>query len=262
MALKLSGTPPMVHGMLADPMDAMRDENSDTARSNALMHAWASDTQAVRPGPRKTFSTGAVVQAGVVLYDINGHQGFSLAKLAASLRLTTNALYRYVSSREELEALIRDAALGQPDLEDKGDWKDRVRAWAHALVRRYSQHAWLAQLPVRIPFTPNAVAWLDALLLDLQAAGFDRQTQLCAAAFLDSHVRACAITASDQKQARGLALPDEFERLLNERGLHAVADLVGQGEYVEVEIDASQMLAFGLETFLAGLEVRAGATTA
>jgi hypothetical protein len=43
-----------------------------------------------------------------------------------------------------------------------------------------------------------------------------------------------------------------------DRGLHAVADLVGQGEYVEVEVDASQMLAFGLETFLVGLEVRAG----
>jgi AcrR family transcriptional regulator len=236
----------------------MTDDNGDTARSNALLRTWRSDTHGVRPGPRKTFSVEAVVEAGIALYDVEGHQGFSLAKLAASLHLTTNALYRYVSSREELEALIRDAALGQPELEDTGDWKDRVRAWAHALVRRYSQHAWLAHLPVRIPFTPNAVAWLDALLLDLQAAGFDRPTQLSAAAFLDSHVRACAIAASDQKQARGLTLPDDFGRLLMDRGLHAVADLVGQGEYVEVEVDASQMLAFGLETFLVGLEVRAG----
>ena len=114
---------------------------------------------------------------------------------------------------------------------------------------------------MRIPFTPNAVAWLDVLLLDLRSAGLDRQTQLSAAAFLDSHVRVCAVAVSDQKQARGLTLPDGFERLLIERGLYAVADVVGQGEYVEVEVDAPQMLAFGLETFLAGLEIRAGKTT-
>lgn len=245
-----------------DLWDAMTDASSDTARSNALIRAWTSDTTDVRPGPRKTFSIEAVVQAGIALYDIEGHQGFSLAKLAASLHLTTNALYRYVASREELEALIRDAALGQPGIEDKGDWKDRVRAWANALVRRYSQHVWLAYLPVRIPFTPNAVAWLDALLLNLRSAGLDRQTQLSAAAFLDSHVRACAVAVSDQKQARGLTLPEGFERLLIERGLYAVADVVGQGEYVEVEVDAPQMLAFGLETFLAGLEIRVGKATA
>ncbi len=235
----------------------MTDEKSDAARSNALLRSWVSDAGEARPGPRRAFSMDAVVQAGITLYDNEGHQSFSLAKLASSLGLTTNALYRYVSSREELEALIRDHALDRPDLRAEGSWQDQVRAWAKALILRYSRHSWLAHLPVRIPFTPNAVAWLDALLVTLEAAGFDRQTQLGAAAFLDSHVRASAIAASDQQQARALTLPQGFGALLGERGLHAVAALVEEGNYVEVASDASQMLDFGLETFLLGLERRA-----
>lgn len=234
----------------------MSDDNANASRSEALQRAWTFDAKATRPGPRRTFSTDAIVEAGIRLYDTDGHQGFSLARLAAALNLTTNALYRYVASRDELEALIRDAALGQPTLQLNGNWQDDVRSWARALALRYSQHPWLAHLPVRIPFTPNALAWLEALLLALRAAGLDRPTQLSAAALLDSHVRASAVAAVDQTESRGLTLPENFHALLINRGLLTVADVVGHGQYVEVAADGLEMLDFGLETFLQGIAAR------
>lgn len=234
----------------------MSETDIDAARSEALLRAWSTEPSSRRPGPRKAFSIEEVIEAGVELYDSEGLGGFSLARLAGVLQLTTNALYRYVASRDELEALIRDAALGHPDLEPCVAWQDGVRIWARALALRYRQHGWLAQLPVRIPFTPNALAWLDGLLVTLGSAGLDRETQLSAAALLDSHVRACAVAAADQAQVRGLALPDNFHALLVDRGLLSVAEVVGKGQYAEVAADGLQLLEFGLETLLMGLEAR------
>lgn len=234
----------------------MKERKAKATKPDALRHAWSAEPQVIRPGPRKTLTIEELVEAGIVLYDTEGHQGFSLAKLAASLHLTTNALYRYVASREELEALIRDAALGTAHLSLNGSWEDNVRIWARSLMERYAEHRWLAHLPVRIPFTPNAIGWLEALLVVLKTAGLDRHTRLNAATFVDSHVRACAIAAFDQAKARGLAAPEDFKALLFERKLLSVAELVEQGQYVEIAAEASEMLDFGLETFLLGLRGR------
>jgi AcrR family transcriptional regulator len=231
----------------------MTEHPKATDLSEALRWAWGDIDQQQRPGPKRSLSLEAVLAAGVALYDQEGVAGFSLARLAKSLALTTNALYRYVESREELEALVRDTALGKPELAAMVDWQDAVRQWARELERRYRVHSWLAYVPVRIPFTPNALAWLDALLRPLEAAGLDAEARLAAAGLLDDHVRACAVAMFDLEGSKPTQVPDNFPDVLQARGLEAVSALFRSGMYASRPAERQTMLEFGVENFLRGV---------
>lgn len=232
----------------------MTDTLRTTSKYMALREVWEPAQDPSRPGPQRSFSLEQILKAGVELLDRGGLKAFSLARLASSLKLTTNALYRYVGSREELEALLRDFALQQPSLQLTGQWQQDVRRWAEGLSLRYEAHPWLAHVPVRIPFTPNALAWLDILLQSLGKGGLDDVSSLSAAGLLDNHVRACAVATSDLAQANPTILPEQFPSLLKKRNLIFVSNLVSKGLYVDTRADAAGMLDFGIEAFVRGIE--------
>jgi AcrR family transcriptional regulator len=61
-----------------------------------------------RRGPKPAHSVGRIMELG----DTQGFEAISLQKIAGRLGVTTNAMYRYVSFKEELIVLVADSAWG------------------------------------------------------------------------------------------------------------------------------------------------------
>src|SRR3954447_9659985 len=67
-----------------------------------------------RRGPKPAHSVEKIVEAAAELADAHGITGVSLPRLAARIGVTTNSLYRYIRSKEELFVLLREAGWGTP----------------------------------------------------------------------------------------------------------------------------------------------------
>ncbi len=233
---------------MSDPADIAADADGVTAR------AWNPTPPRRRPGPKASLSLGDILDTGIALGDAEGVAAISLGRTAATLGVTTNALYRYLDSRDELLVLLHDRALGGPTVRLPEDWPTAVRAWAVALRARYDRHPWLADVPVRVPFTPNALSWLDVLLRALEPSGLDDSRRLRAAALLDTYVRSSAATTADLRATQPIEPPRNLTALLAARGLSAVAGLLSSGAYVPTPGATGQAdFDFGLDCVVTGL---------
>jgi AcrR family transcriptional regulator len=67
-----------------------------------------------RRGLKPAHTVERIVELGIELGDTGGFEAISLQRIAGRLGVTTNAMYRYVSSKEELIVLVADAAWGPP----------------------------------------------------------------------------------------------------------------------------------------------------
>lgn len=219
-----------------------------------------------RRGPKPGHSVTRIVEAAIALADEEGVAGLSLPKIAGRLGLTPNALYRYVSSKDELLLLLVDAACGPPPADSAADlpWRAAVTAWVHALVDRYRARPWLLDIPVRgAPVTPNLLRWLETLLAALASSGLAAADRLACAVLLDGYARSTAELARDlvdstatpvqSAEVTGFLYP-----LLRERGFPILADMVAGGQYADSATGPD--VGFGLDRILDGIEVRIAAS--
>ena len=120
-----------------------------------------------RRGPRPGLTVEQIVAAGIALADADGIDGVSMARVAERLGVTTMALYRYVSSKDELLTLMADAAIGGsrlPDREiDRGrEWREALEAWCRVQLDLVRAHPWVIGLVSASPaIGPNRVWWLE-----------------------------------------------------------------------------------------------------
>jgi AcrR family transcriptional regulator len=210
-----------------------------------------------RPGPKASLTLDKIAEAGIALADAHGIAGASLVRVAERLGVTTNALYRYLGSRDELEQLLRERALGRPDPAQGGDWADRVRHWAYALRERFAAHPWLPSAAADVPIGPNGLAWLNALLAALDGCGLAQADALRAAALLDGFVKTSSLTAAELAArstpiADAGTVADVLGALLADRGLDHVAALVRDGLFRPADSNDADF-AFGIEIIIAGL---------
>jgi AcrR family transcriptional regulator len=225
-----------------------------------LALAWGVQPPA-RRGPKPAHSVETIVATTIELADECGFEAVSMPKIASRLGITANALYRYVSSKEELLVLLADTAWGPlaPTAHD-GDWRAAVTGWVQAFVERTRVHPWLLDLPVRsAPLTPNLLGWLDVLLDALAGSGLSFADKLGCATLLDSYARSTAnlgrdlgaVTTSPDQWAVSAAfvLPK-----LRERGYGPVADLMAGAGYEGEAFDDGDV-EFGLQRILDGIEV-------
>ncbi|MFB9931084.1 TetR/AcrR family transcriptional regulator [Amycolatopsis halotolerans] len=157
-----------------------------------------------RRGPKPSHTVEAVVAAAVELADTEGLTAASLPNIASALGLTTNALYRYVSSKDELLILLAEAGFGPPPAAPLSlDWRSAVRTWADAATKRYAARPWL--LDVREGLTPHRLRWTEQLLAIFVAAGLSTVDALSCAELVSAVVRATA------DRRRTVADPDSPE---------------------------------------------------
>ncbi|HEU0286981.1 MAG TPA: TetR/AcrR family transcriptional regulator [Nocardioidaceae bacterium] len=164
--------------------------HSQEAESRVLANLWGVGRPVTR-GPRPRLTLEEVADAGIAVADDVGLDQLLLGTVSSRLGVATTALYRYVASKDELIELVIDRAVGPAvDLTDV-DWRLQVGRWSRALLDRYRQHPWLAGVqPAGEPRFPNAIGWIEVLLVALRDAPVAEPMQV--ALLLDSLARTFA----------------------------------------------------------------------
>ena len=148
-----------------------------------------------RRGPRPKLSLERIVGTAVSLADAEGIDAVSMQRVASELGYTKMSLYRYVSRREELLALMTDSVHGSaPEVggPERG-WRERLRDWAMALWPVLCDHPWLVRTAVGVRVMgPNELAWTETALRALSGTALSGTERLDAIALLAGHVRGIA----------------------------------------------------------------------
>jgi AcrR family transcriptional regulator len=164
-------TTPEPEGRPQDP--AVPQDTSAADLPETLQRLWGA-TAPRRRGPKPALSAARIVQAAMDLADAEGLAAVSMARIADAVGYTPMALYRHVSSKDELLVLMSDAvAADLPDIPAGTGWRAGLEAWTRAQIEMGMARPWFLDLPLSgvLP-GPNRVRWLD------QAFGVLREVEL------------------------------------------------------------------------------------
>jgi AcrR family transcriptional regulator len=123
----------------------------------------------------RSLSPDRVVEVAVDILDEFGIEGLSIRTIAKRLNRSTMAMYRHVSSKDEV---IRLAA----EFVQKRDWRDtrsstwesEVENFLRSSAELLGRHPWLLDFQVSHDPTATSVERMERLLNALEAAGFER----------------------------------------------------------------------------------------
>jgi AcrR family transcriptional regulator len=259
---------------------AMVDEDAGTAAEGATAEsrggvpasfetAWGLRERPVK-GPRPGLSVEKIVAAGVAIAVRDGAAAVSMGRVARELGSSEMGLYRYLSAKGELLALMVDAALGAPPPNLLGDlpWREALRRWAWASFEGYQRNPWVVRIPITgPPLTPNQIRWLEAGLHPLRGTGLTEQEKASSVLMLGAQVRFQALMAADSAPQAGAGIANTghagtgaygaiLARLADPQhfpAVHAAIAAGALGEPPEQEFIAAH-LTFTLERSLDGIE--------
>ncbi len=218
--------------------------------------AWG-HAPAPRRGPKPGYSLDRIVEAAIAQADAEGYAGLSMPSIAKRLGITANALYRYLSSKEELLVLVAEAAWGPPPKSPPGDWRAAVTVWARGLLERCRRHPWLIDLPVHgAPTTPNLLGWLENFLEGMADSGLGTQDVMGCVVLVDGWVRSTATLLRDVNASapdRVQAVSEFLRPHLRDRGFKRVAAVISGEAYGEEGV-VDDDVEFGLGRILDGIE--------
>jgi AcrR family transcriptional regulator len=210
-----------------------------------------------RRGPKPGLSVEQIVDTGIEFGDSQGFEAISLQKIAAQLGVSTNAMYRYVRSKDELIVLVQDKAFGAPPELPSG-WREAATAWVNAQVERFTERPWLLDVPIRgAPVTPNTLRWVEVMLQALESTGLSMHDNLGCLLLLNGFAHNYAslvrqLRASDDTPVQAEAVGRFLVPRLVEGDYPMLTALYTNQEY-EDGIDDD--LEFGLTRILDGIEV-------
>ena len=144
-----------------------------------------------RRGPKRTLSVAAIGAAAVAIADADGLAAVSMASVAKELGTTAMALYRYVDSRQELEAVMAEVAIGPaPTPNPRRSWRRDLEDWARAEASQLGSHPWTLELRTGIPpVSPQLLGWTDAGMQIMLRSGLAEQPAASALLVVDGFVR-------------------------------------------------------------------------
>jgi AcrR family transcriptional regulator len=123
-----------------------------------------------RRGPKRALSIDEIVGAAVRIADAEGLGAVSMARVAADLGYTTMSLYRYVTNKDELLALMWNESAADADeatITGRG-WRARLRSWAVIQRGLIDRHPWITEMPMATPpLGPHALAFVERGLATL-----------------------------------------------------------------------------------------------
>lgn len=225
-----------------------------------LARLWRLAPQERRGRPAR-LTLDLVVGHAVDLANTGGLGAVTIPKVAKSIGCSTMAIYRHVSSKDELLVLMTDLAAGAPpDDLTKGRWRDDLRAWAEALYAVVRAHPWITRVPIKGPPSgPGHIAWLDAALRTLRSTSLCLTDKVAVITLVSGYVHQAVRLASDH--AAGMDGPAGAHQAYGE----ALGELVSPSRFP----DAAQIFAaasftpkpvgdhdfhFGLELILDGID--------
>jgi AcrR family transcriptional regulator len=217
-------------------------------------------------GPKPGLDLDRIVTAAVGLAQADGLAAVSMSKVAAAVDVTAMALYRYVSNKDELLALMVDAGLGAPPEVPSGQgWRAGLTQWAWAETAAYRRHPWALRVPIAgLPALPNQVAWMDHGLQCLAGTGISEDAKLSTILLISNLVRGYGAMEQDLAVAFRAADGDADEMMASfgrtvslfadpER-FPALSEALASGALNQAD-PPEQEFVFGLERVLDGIDV-------
>ena len=232
----------------------------------AVRALWGLDDAGGRRGPKRSLSVQAIGTAAVELADAEGLAAVSMASVAQRLGTTAMSLYRYVTSRHELEVVMVDLALGPPpELHLRRTWRHELEDWARAEARQLAAHPWALDVRPGSPqVTPNLLAWTDTGMQIVLRSGLAEQPAASALLLVDGFARQHVLLAlqfSDHEATAGWA--DQLRELVDPAAMPGLSRVLEAGAFDpgEPAHDGQSFpgdeFEFGLGLLLDGLEARA-----
>ncbi|WP_059009974.1 TetR/AcrR family transcriptional regulator [Streptomyces specialis] len=146
-----------------------------------------------RPGPRRTLTEDAIVEAALRLLDRGGADAVSMRAIAAETGCAPNALYTYFPDKAAVLRAMADRLLGEYDLDALTDpavpWRQRLHDLALRLRSRLLAHPGATAVLLGAPMDgPRALALGEALLGLLAEGGLGERDAARASYVLIVHV--------------------------------------------------------------------------
>jgi len=220
-------------------------------------------------GPKRGLSLEQIVDAGVTVASTDGLGAVSMSRVAGELGTSAMSLYRYVASKDELLALMVDAALGViPDPPPDKSWRAGLEWWARVELAAYRVHPWALRVPLSsAPVTPNSLLFLDRGLQVLGSTNLDEGEKMSVILLLTSYTRSWATLSSDLVAAAADGMPAHVNlnygaivgKLITPAAFPALTKAITAGVFEDAEETTDEFLEqdfdFGLATLLDGVEV-------
>jgi AcrR family transcriptional regulator len=238
------------------------ESGADIGLAASLQAAWGLRARSTM-GPKPGLSLERIVEAALDLAGSEGLAAVSMNRIATKLESSAMSLYRYVAAKDELLALMVDAALGPapaspPPTEG---WRAELSQWAwayHAVLRR---HPWVLRVPISgPPITPNYTAWMEWGLTSLRDTALTEGEKLSVILLLSGFVRNEATLVADLDQAAGTDKPEIMPtwgrqlRALTDRERFPALHAALASEAFEQDDDPDDEFVFGLERILDGID--------
>ncbi|WP_327361192.1 MULTISPECIES: GntR family transcriptional regulator [unclassified Streptomyces] len=219
------------------------------------------------PGAART----RIVRTAMEIADAEGLAALTMRRLGAELGVSAMSLYRHVRNREQLVALMADAAFGEASLPERPPtgWRARLELSAAAQWRLYGAHPWLAAaMNLNRPLLiPNGVRHIEWALAALEGLGLDADARMHAAVSLFGYVRGQAVDLESESAATASSgvTGDQWMQAQETR----LAALLQDGTFpafaatrTSADLSPESLFAFGLTTLLNGLSAEIGSGTA
>ncbi|MGX6508632.1 TetR/AcrR family transcriptional regulator [Rhodococcus sp. SJ-2] len=139
-------------------------------------------------GPRPTHTLSDIAETCVDLVDREGIRALSMRRVADTLGTSAASLYRYVSGKDDLLALMADRVAGEYEFAPlTGDVRADVLAIAEQSRALHRKHSWLREIPTT-DMGPNTIAYLDHLIGALAPAKLAPTATMMGVALLNGWV--------------------------------------------------------------------------
>lgn len=214
--------------------------------------------RATRSGePRDTLNRERVLRAAIELADEHGIDALTMRKLAGKLGVEGAALYYHVISKSDLLDGMVELVVAEIEVPSGlPDWKDAMRWRAISARDVFARHPWAtAIIDSREHSGPAQLAYADAVLGTLLAAGFSPRAAANAFLILDTYIHGF------QRHQESLALPEGVETFdVAEELLATLPDgaypalLRIAADFAKNPHDEKAVFDFGLDLILDGLQ--------
>lgn len=215
-------------------------EQDHDGTSRLVAMAWGL-VAAPQRGPRRELSHERIVEAAIEIADAEGLAAVTMQRVARAFDFTTMALYRYVSSKDDLQRLMLDGVAGGGTWAiDDEDWRAGLEQWMRIVVGTYRSHPWSLDIPLshETMLMPGQVRAVDAGMRAMRSLPATDDDKLAVLMLLAVNARGFA--SLDQEMAG----PEASEVLATRRLLQ---EIVVDGRFPDAQAVIASGAYFGGE---------------